>query len=334
MINAHRLRKLSRNNLRIVYGLILIVLLSALFRGQPTADTTEATTLATLAAPTTTQSTTAAVTVTPTTPSTPSHNETVVVHFLDVGQGHATVFQVGEHALIIDGGPRDASSFVVAYLKKMGVVTVDAIIATHYDSDHIYGLVGVLNAFPVLSVYDANYRADTKVFTSFKTAVSAEKCPEFTPAQGDRIAFADLADLEVTFVGPRDYYYDEENDNSLAIRLDYGQASYLIMGDTSSDTEQDMLGQNLDVDILLASHHGSNGSNSPDFLSATSPAHIVISCGADNSYGHPGEYALKRIQKTESELFRTDLQGTLVCQTDGNQINWNQSPANDFTPGD
>ncbi len=255
------------------------------------------------------------------------------VHFLDVGQGHATVFQQDTHALIIDGGARDSSSFVVAYLKKIGVQSIDAVIATHYDSDHIYGLVGVLNAFPVAAVYDADYSADTKVFTSFKTAVQAEKCPEYNPEPGDTVEFPEMGGLSATFVGPRDYYYDEENDNSLAIRLDNGISRFLILGDTSADAEQDMLQQDLRADVMLASHHGSNGSNSTDLLSAVQPEALVISCGIDNPYGHPGEYALLRIQHSGADLFRTDLQGLLICHSDGQTLKWSQTPINDFTPG-
>ena len=266
-------------------------------------------------------------------PADPLTDGQLTIHFLDVGQGHATIFSQNDHAVVIDGGDRDSSSFVVAYLKEKGIKTIDAIIATHYDSDHVYGLVGVLNAFPVDAVYDADYRSDTKVYASFMTAIKAEGCPEIHPSQGDLAEFTALGGLTATFTGPRDYGYDQENDLSLAILMQFGKTRFLIMGDTTAEVEQDMLFQKLKADVLLAAHHGSNGSSSKDFLSTVQPNFIVISCGLDNPYGHPGASALKRMQQIGAELYRTDLQGLILCKSDGQELLWNQPACNDFTPG-
>ncbi len=261
---------------------------------------------------------------------TPSPASQMKVHFLDVGQGSSTVFEIGDKVMIIDGGDRNKSSFVVAYLKKIGINKIDIMISTHYDSDHLNGLVGVLNVFPVDEVYDANYSTDTRVYNSFKRTIQDKSIPEIFPGMKQKI---EIDDAVVTFVAPRQYGNNDSNDNSICIRVTFGQNNFLIMGDPSANAEQQILNQELQADVFLASHHGSNGSNSKTLLAKVKPDFVVISCGSDNTYGHPGLNTLARIRNTEAKLFRTDLQGSIICTSDGDKIKWDKSPCNDFTPG-
>jgi len=253
------------------------------------------------------------------------------VHFLDVGQGAAVLFQIGDKVLVFDGGDRDTSSFVVSYLKKQAITQVDVMIASHYDADHINGLVGILNVFPVKQVYDAKYTTDTRVYQSFKKYIQDHSIPEDDPGMRQSIQ---VGDATVTFIAPKSYGHAEVNDDSICIRVQFGKTSFVIMGDPSADAEQQILSQDLESDVFYASHHGSNGSNSKTLLSNVSPEFVVISCGADNSYGHPGDNTLNRIKATGAELFRTDKQGTIVATSDGQSIQWSQDPCNDFTPGE
>jgi len=253
------------------------------------------------------------------------------VHFLDVGQGAAVLFQIDDKVLVFDGGDRDTSSFVVSYLKKQAITQVDVMIASHYDADHINGLVGILNVFPVKQVYDAKYTADTRVYQSFKKYIQDHSIPEDVPGMRQSLQ---LGEATVTFIAPKSYGHSETNDDSICIRVQFGETSFVIMGDPSADAEQQILSQDLASDVFYASHHGSNGSNSKTLLSNVSPEFVVISCGADNSYGHPGDNTLNRIKATGAELFRTDKQGTIVATSDGQSIQWSQDPCNDFTPGE
>jgi len=252
------------------------------------------------------------------------------VHFLDVGQGTSTLFEIGDKVMIIDGGDREKSSFVVAYLKKIGIKKIDVMISTHYDSDHLNGLVGVLNVFPVEKVYDANYTTDTRVFASFKNSIQEKSIPEIIPGMKQKI---NVGNAVVTFVAPRQYGDRNSNDNYICVRVTFGQTSFLIMGDPSANAEQQILNQELQADVLLASHHGSDGSNSKTLLAKVNPRFVVISCGYGNQYGYPGHNALSRIKNIGSELYRIDLQSTIICTSDGQAIQWNKSPCNDFTPG-
>lgn len=253
------------------------------------------------------------------------------VHFLDVGQGAAVLFQIGNQVLVFDGGDRETSSFVVSYLKKQGIQQVDVMIASHYDADHINGLVGILNVFPVKQVYDAKYTTDTRVYQSFKKYIQDNSIPEDVPGMRQSIQ---VGDATITFIAPKSYGHAEVNDDSICIRVQFGETSFVIMGDSSADAEQQILSQDLASDVFYASHHGSNGSNSKTLLSNVSPEFVVISCGADNSYGHPGDNTLNRVKATSAELYRTDKQGTIVATSDGQSIQWSQDPCNDFTPGE
>ena len=223
------------------------------------------------------------------------------------------------------------SSFVVSYLKKQAIKQVDVMIASHYDADHLNGLVGILNVFPVKQVYDANYTSDTRVYQSFKKYVQDHSIPEDVPGMRQSIQ---VGEASVTFIAPKSYGHAEVNDDSICIRVQFGKTCFVIMGDPSADAEQQILSQDLAADVFYASHHGSNGSNSKTLLANVSPEFVVISCGADNSYGHPGDNTLNRIKATGAELYRTDKQGTIVATSDGQLIEWSQDPCNDFTPGE
>ena len=253
----------------------------------------------------------------------------MTVHFLDVGQGSAVLFQINNQVMVFDGGGREASSYVVAYLKKLAIDQVDVMISSHYDADHLNGLVGILHTFPVRQVFDADYTTDTRVYQSFKSFIQEQRIPESVPVAGQSFP---VGEALVTFIAPASYGHLDENDDSLAIRVDFGQTRFVIMGDSTADAEQRMLDQDLAADVYYASHHGSNGSNSILLLAKVQPDFAVISCGTDNDYGHPGEHALNRIRLTGADLYRTDQQGTIVATSDGESIRWDQEPGNDFTP--
>ena len=196
--------------------------------------------------------------------------------------------------------------------------------------DHINGLVGALTKFSVEDVYDCPYPTDTRASTSFKRIIEENGIHEKVPTLGDSFSFGDA---DVTFVAPTEYGHSDSNDDSIALMLTYGQTRFLITGDSSADAEQQILDHDLKCDVLLAMHHGSDVSNSQAFLAAANPDFVVISCGWQNAYGHPGDQALNRIQDTGAHLFRTDIQSTIVCTTDGASLSWSDTPCDDFTPG-
>lgn len=257
---------------------------------------------------------------------------TLTVDFLDVGQGLSILVNADGHYLLYDGGDRTASSFVVAYLKKQGVEQLDYLIASHYDADHLNGLVGALNVFPTKCILAPDYTADTKIYRSFCQKAAETGTPIEHPSPGEVHA---LGDAQFTVLAPASASYSDENDYSIAIRLTYGDRSFLFTGDAGVESEAEMTagGLTLRSDVLCPGHHGSSTASSSSFLEAVRPAFTVISSGAGNSYGHPHREALERLKKSGTSLFRTDLQGTVRAVTDGSALTWSAEPCDDFTPG-
>lgn len=258
---------------------------------------------------------------------------TLTVTFLDVGQGNAVLVEQDGEYMLIDGGDREYSSFVVSYLKEQGVDELEYVIASHYDADHLNGIVGALNVFPCKLVLGPDDTADSRVYESFLDVIEEKDIELVYPAVGDTYT---LGDAEFTVVCPDNYDASDANDNSVGVRLTYGETSFLICGDAGTGVERRMIesGITLETDVYLASHHGSSGSSSLEFLQAVSPEIVVISAGLDNSYGHPTAEVLENIQSVGATLYRTDLQGTLVAVSDGSALTWNVSPCTDFRSGE
>lgn len=242
------------------------------------------------------------------------------VHFLDVGQGLSVFVRSGEHTLLYDGGDRDTSSFVVAYLKQQEVTKLDYVIASHYDADHISGLIGALHAFSVETVIGPDYVHDSQTYESFQNAVSDCGLAVSHPGRGTVYplggsSFTILSPMKIT---------EDSNNNSVAIRIVNGQNSFLLAGDAESESEEQMClsGLELQSDVLCPGHHGSESSTSSLFLSFVRPRYAVISVGRDNDYGHPHDETLQRLALYQTEVYRTDVSGTVVALSDGETISW------------
>lgn len=254
------------------------------------------------------------------------------VHVLDVDQGLSVLVESQGHYMLYDGGDRDKSSFVVSYLKQQGVTELDYMIASHYDADHINGLVGALNTTTVNQVFGPDYTTDTRVFNSFQNTIASKGIPKEQPTVGSTYQ---LGDATFQILSPSSSGYSDVNDYSIGIRIVDGNNSFLITGDAEADAESEICrtGLPLDSDVYVMGHHGSGTSTSWDLLQKSAPEYAVLSCGAGNSYGHPHVESMEKLQSMEIELLRTDKQGTIVASTDGSTITWNVSPCNDYSPG-
>lgn len=254
------------------------------------------------------------------------------VHVLDVGQGLSVLIGSQGHYMLYDGGDRDKSSFVVSYLKQHGVSELDYMIASHYDADHINGLVGALNTTTVKQVFGPEYTTDTRVFNSLIDTVASKSIPKEQPAVGSTYQ---LGDATFQILSPSGSGYDDANDYSIAIRVTDGSKSFLITGDAEARSESEICrsGLPLDSDVYVMGHHGSGTSTSWDLLQKSTPEFAVLSCGSGNSYGHPHVESMEKLQSMNIQLLRTDKQGTIIASTDGSSITWNVSPCNDYTAG-
>ena len=255
----------------------------------------------------------------------------MAVHFIDVGQGLAILVQSGGENLLYDGGNRSHADEVVQYLKNQQVETINYMISSHYDEDHLGGLVKCLDNFEVEHVLGSDYVHTSDLFNTFMNTATAHAIIVEYPSVGDTYEFGTGS---FTVMAP-DGISQNSNDNSVVIRLVNGNNSFMFMGDAEETSEQDMIstGMNLDCDVLSLGHHGSASSTSWDLLEATSPSWAVISCGLNNSYGHPAAETMGKLSDMDIPVFRTDDQGTVIALSDGNTISWNQEPCNDYTSG-
>lgn len=238
------------------------------------------------------------------------------VNFLDVGQGLSVLINADGHFMLYDGGDRTASSFVVAYMKDKGVTGLDYLVASHYDADHLNGLVGALHVFNTALILGPAYETDTKIYGSFINMVKELGKEIKHPAPGERYP---LGGGYFEVLAPLSEQYDDVNNYSIAIRLVYGDTSFLIMGDAETESEKEMTEHwpELSADVLCVGHHGSPTSTGEELLDKVNPSIAVISCGRDNSYGHPGKAVLERLEEREIPVLRTDESGTITITSDG-----------------
>ena len=255
------------------------------------------------------------------------------VHFLDVGQGLSILVQSDGQTMIYDGGDKSTSSFVVSYLQQQNVTTIDYLISSHYDSDHMAGLIGCLNAFDVKNVISSDYEHDSKLYQSFIQTVADKGLPMQHPAVGTKFSFGSGS---FQILAPATIDPNDSNKNSVAIKLTNGDNSFIFTGDAENTSEKAMCESGIDLscDVLVPGHHGSATATSWDFLQATVPEYAVISCGKDNQYGHPDKDVMDKLESMDIQVYRTDKQGTIVAVSDGTTITWDQEPCNDYSPGD
>ena len=251
---------------------------------------------------------------------------------LDVGQGLSLLIKADGKYMIYDGGGRSRSSYVVSYLKKHGVTELQYLTASHYDEDHIAGLVGVLNTTKVDTIVCPDYQKDTKIYQSFINKEQQSKAKVIHPKTGYTLTLGNAA-IKVLSA---DNSAEKDNNRSIAMRVTYGNFSVIMTGDAELDEETSIIYNkyNIDSDVYVAGHHGSKYSSSTAFLNAVTPAYTLISCGTGNSYGHPTEEALRRIKESGSKLYRTDVQGEVTVYSDGNKYWFSQAPSNNWTQGD
>ena len=262
-----------------------------------------------------------------------AQNGEMKVHFLDVGQGLSILVQSEGKTMIYDGGDRKTSSFVVSYLKKQNIKTIDYLISSHYDADHMAGLIGCLKAFDVKHVISSDYEHDSKLYKSFIKAVKADGFTMEHPAVGETFTFGNG---KFTILAPSTIDKKGSNNNSVAIKLENGDNSFVFTGDAEHASENAMCntGIDLECDVLVPGHHGSATATSWDFLQKTVPEYAVISCGANNKYGHPDKDTMDKLESMGIQVYRTDKQGTITVVSDGNTLKWSEDSCNDYTPGD
>lgn len=255
------------------------------------------------------------------------------VHFIDIGQGDSTFITCDGHAMLIDGGNNGKGTAVQLYLEKQGIESLDYVIGTHPDSDHIGGLDVIIYKFDVGKVIMPDYEKDTKTYQEVIDVLDEKNYKITLPAVGDTYS---LGQARFTIIAPGKQYKNNANDNSVGILLEHGSKRFVLTGDAEEESEEDILKSGIDInaDVYKVSHHGSKTASTDAFLEAVNPAYGVISCGEGNTYGHPHAEVMNKLREAGIKVFRTDEQGTIVAKSDGREITWNCSPSESWKAGE
>lgn len=258
-------------------------------------------------------------------------NSQMEVHFIDVGQGDATLIKCGGQAMLIDTGDDTKGTAIWNYLRKQGVEKLDYLVLTHPDSDHIGGAPVILTKFDVDNVFVSNYKKDTMAYYKLVQTLDDQLIQAVTPATGTSYT---LGNATFQILAPVNTY-SNANDSSIALMVKHGENTFLFTGDAEIQAEADMLvnGNSVDADVYHVGHHGSSSASSVNFLNAVSPSYAVISCADDNEYGHPHAEVLNNLRAMGVKLFRTDEQGSVIAFSNGKEITWNCAPTDSWQAG-
>ncbi|MBC8584553.1 ComEC/Rec2 family competence protein [Youxingia wuxianensis] len=247
------------------------------------------------------------------------------VHFIDVGQGKSILIKTPTANVLIDTGEADQSERLLTYLAAQNVSSLDLAVITHPHSDHMGGMAYLLEKLPVKKLMmpelnkellpsDQGFENLLDKLSEIGLSITAAR-PGDSYFLGEEICF--------TILGPVKSDPTDLNENSIVSRLVYNKCSFLFTGDCGAREENDLLcrwAQALPSNVLDVGHHGSDTSTQQEWLTAVSPSIGVISCGRDNAFGHPSQTVLGRLKEQGVNIYRTDLNGSIVFGSDGENI--------------
>jgi competence protein ComEC len=257
-----------------------------------------------------------------------AENPEVAVYFFDVGQGDSILITMDGKNILIDGGPTAAGSTLLGYLSSANITHLDFLVATHPHEDHIGGLIAVM---------ESTITVDKVLYNGYN--YTSQTCQEFlTLAEQHNLTLAERNDfyfLSATTnftilnpLQPHEFTETDLNVNSIVLKLQVSNVSFLFAGDATADAEQSMLNAGLSVNsnVLKVGHHGSRSATSQAFLDAVNPTYAVISAGINNIYGHPHEETVQRLLGKGVITYGTYVSGTIVFTTDGNTVTVQGNP--------
>jgi len=247
------------------------------------------------------------------------------VVFFDIGQGDAILIQTPKgHQILIDGGPGKKILEKLAGQIPFWDKTLDLVILTHPEKDHLGGLIWVLNRYKAANVLWTGVLRETQIFKEWQEQLEKEEAKEFMARAGQKIK---AGDTQIFILYPfnsleGEFLEESSNDTSVVSRLSFGETNFLFTGDITQKTEKELLAREIELssDVLKVAHHGSKTSTSKEFLEEVSPEIAVISCGRDNPYGHPTKEVLQRLEAFAINILRTDQDEDIKILSDGNQF--------------
>ncbi|MCW3095102.1 MAG: hypothetical protein JWL77_720 [Chthonomonadaceae bacterium] len=257
-----------------------------------------------------------------------SSARTLRVTFLNVGKGDSAVLETPSgQVVVVDTGGKLAngadhgSRTIAPFLRSHGRGRISVLLLTHPHPDHISGAATLLQEFPVGVLLDNGVNADSSEVRRYRQIAQDRGVPCHVGARGLVITLGEGITLRA-LAPPRTTAAGRVNNSSIVLRLEYGETAFLLTGDAEAESESEMLagGQNLACNVLKVGHHGSNASTSAELLAAAHPQIAVISVNANNGAGYPHPEVLDRLRTAGARVYRTDLNGNVICLSDGAHV--------------
>lgn len=260
-------------------------------------------------------------------------SDLLTVTFIDVGQGDSILIRTPSgKTMLVDGGERNAGNEVVRVLREKGIKRINVMVSTHPHADHIAGLIRVLQKLPVDAVYDSAKPYSSKTYEDYLGLIHDENIPFHAARAGDEIYLDESVKVSVLWpphTDAGDPFHIEKlsvNDASVIVYVSFGDSKLLLAGDAETMVERELIrmGSVREAQVLKIAHHGSATSSSQAFLGTVKPEIAVICVGAGNTYGYPHRETIKLLTRMGVEILRTDVEGTIVLQSDG--TTWTVKP--------
>ncbi len=247
-----------------------------------------------------------------------SNNIKSQVTYINVGQGDSTLIQNNNQTVLIDAGHGDGyENASLNYLKEHSINTLDALILTHCDADHINDAKNIIYQLNVKKIYMSSRTSSSYTYMKLLNTIKEKKKKITVPKVGDTFQVG-VGSIEFIGVGEG---AQNNNDSSLCMRYDDGYHRFVFTGDAAESMEKKL--NKVQCDVFQAGHHGSAYSNSDNLLSRMKASYVVVSCGKDNMYGHPHKEALQRFSRYNMVVYRTDELGTIRCVSKKNKLTFN-----------
>ena len=240
------------------------------------------------------------------------------VYFINVGQGDSALIHYKDYDVLIDCGKNTAGPIVKDFLKSKKISQIDYLIITHPDSDHLGGCDDILKSFNVTTVITNGQISTTESYNEVIREIDTEQSIIASKGMGYSLLDASLSILQAN------NGFGDDNQNSIVAKLTYNNLSFLFTGDCDKECENLLLDKDIQSTILKIAHHGTKFGTSLKLLETVKPKIAIISVG-ENSYGHPSEEVLDRLDQEGITTYRTDISGTIEIKTDGYTYGYSNS---------